>query len=48
MTISQAFSNAINFIPAKQQSPVQVIQSPLIQDNLGIINIWGFGKSINL
>lgn len=39
-TISQAFNFALNFSPWKHNGVVFGIQQPLMQDNLGIKNIW--------
>lgn len=40
--IGAAFNNATNHIPAGQVKTINDIQSPLIQDNLGIKDVWGF------
>lgn len=44
-TIGDAFNNAINFVPAGQAISINAIQSPLIQDNLGIKDTWYIKKA---
>jgi len=45
-TIYNAFNFAIQFIPAAQVQPLLITQIPLLYDNMGINNSWGF-NSIN-
>ncbi|MFO7796805.1 MAG: C13 family peptidase [Promethearchaeati archaeon] len=45
-TIFNAFNSASGFIPAGQAVPLALTQIPLMYDNLGINNTWGF-NSIN-
>ncbi|TFF85530.1 MAG: hypothetical protein EU518_00995 [Promethearchaeota archaeon] len=45
-TILNAFNFASGFIPAGQAQPLALTQIPLIYDNMGINNTWGF-NSIN-
>ncbi len=47
-SISNAFNFAFNFIPAGHTLPVGMRQSPLIYDNMGIINTWSFNGPILL
>ncbi|MHA2430000.1 MAG: C13 family peptidase [Promethearchaeota archaeon] len=42
LTIGDAFNNARNFTPSGYVKTINEIQSPLIQDNLGIKDLWGF------
>jgi hypothetical protein len=39
-TVGDAFNYAKNFIPSGQVKSINDIQSPLIQDNLAIKDIW--------
>ncbi len=39
-TVGDAFTNAKNFVPAGQVNSIDDIQTPLIQDNLGIKDTW--------
>jgi len=41
-TIGAAFNYAINFVPSGYLKSINEIQTPLIQDNLGIKDIWSF------
>ncbi|TFG05452.1 MAG: hypothetical protein EU536_01750 [Promethearchaeota archaeon] len=41
-TINNAFLTAQAFVPFGKGAPLAVIQVPLIQDNLGIMNTWSF------
>ncbi len=48
-TIGVAYNFAINWIPTRNPPlPVQVIQNPLIQDNLGIKDTWNFTSDPSL
>jgi len=48
-TIGAAYNFAINSIPTRNPPlPVQVIQNPLIQDNLGIKDTWNFTSDPSL
>jgi hypothetical protein len=47
-TIGDAFNNAINHIPTGQVKTINEIQSPLIQDNLGIKDLWAFNGNPHL
>ncbi|MFX0135371.1 MAG: C13 family peptidase, partial [Candidatus Hodarchaeota archaeon] len=47
-TIGDAFNNAKNHVPAGQVKTINEIQSPLIQDNLGIKDLWGFNGNPQL
>lgn len=47
-TILNAFNFASGFIPAGQAQPLIVSQIPLMYDNMGINNIWGFNSEIKL
>jgi hypothetical protein len=48
-TIGAAYNFAINWIPTRNPPlPVQVIQNPLIQDNLGIKDTWNFTSDPSL
>ncbi len=47
-TIEEAFNYAKNWIPSGQVLTINDIQSPLIQDNLGIKNTWSFNNTPQL
>jgi hypothetical protein len=47
-TIGEAFDLSLEFIPFGYSDPVEVIQNPLMQDNLGIKDTWGFSGTPNL
>ncbi|MFX0105372.1 MAG: C13 family peptidase [Candidatus Hodarchaeota archaeon] len=47
-TLGDAFNNAKNHIPSGQVKTINEIQSPLIQDNLGIKDLWGFSGNPQL
>ena len=47
-TVGVAFNFAINSIPSGQSQSINSIQSPLIQDNLGIKDIWSFNNTPQL
>ena len=44
-TVGDAFNYAKNFVPSGQVKSINDIQSPLIQDNLGINNTWHLTNS---
>jgi hypothetical protein len=47
-TIGDAFNYAINVIPSGQIQSINSLQSPLIQDNLGIKDTWSFNNTLQL
>jgi hypothetical protein len=47
-TVGAAFTFAKNFIPSGQPQTINDIQSPLIQDNLGIQDLWSFNNTPQL
>jgi len=47
-TIGDAFNSAKNYIPTGQVKTINDIQSPLIQDNLGIQDLWSFNGNPQL
>ncbi|MFX1417980.1 MAG: C13 family peptidase [Promethearchaeota archaeon] len=47
-SIGDAFNYAINIIPSGQSQTINSIQSPLIQDNLGIKDMWSFNNTPQL
>ncbi|MFX0006606.1 MAG: C13 family peptidase [Promethearchaeota archaeon] len=47
-TIGDAFNYSINIIPSGQIQSINSIQSPLIQDNLGIKGTWSFNNTPQL
>ncbi|MFW9826067.1 MAG: C13 family peptidase [Candidatus Thorarchaeota archaeon] len=47
-TIGVAFNLSINFTPSGSSKSLNSTQSPLIQDNLGIKDVWGFNSKPQL
>ena len=47
-TVINAFNYAMNWVPSGQVRTVDEIQSPLIQDNLGINATWSFNSDPSL
>jgi hypothetical protein len=47
-TVGAAFTYAKNFTPSGQPQTINDIQSPLIQDNLGIQDLWSFNNTPQL